>query len=196
VTIFLAEKELDVPLQEVGHGFGLSAEYLRFNPEGVVPMLLLDDGTRVFEAMAICRFFEVSRPEPPLFGRSPREAALIDMWERRAYEGAMIGTSEVFRNSHPAFESRGLAVGREPVAQIPDLVERGKGRLRRFADSVDQQLSRSRFAAGDEFSVADITALCGLDFAAVLGLNMLESRPNLARWHVDVSQRPSARLQW
>ncbi len=194
--MFLAEKGLDVDSEDVGDGFGLNAEFLRENPEGIVPLLLLDDGTRVFEAMAICRFFELHKPDSPLLGRNPREAALIDMWERWAYEGAMIGTSEVFRNSHPAFRDRGLAVGSEPVPQIPELIERGKGRLQRFADRLDRQLSGSEFAAGDAFSAADITALCGLDFAKVLGLDLMQTRPGLARWHAQMSQRRSAQLPW
>ncbi|MDP7546366.1 MAG: glutathione binding-like protein [Alphaproteobacteria bacterium] len=53
-------------------------------------------------------------------------------------------------------------------------------------------MAEREFIAGDRYSMADINALCGVDFARVIGLKVGDDRPNLARWHAAVSARPSA----
>ena len=115
------------------------------------------------------------------------------MWERRACDEALTGAAEVFRNSHPVFVDRGLQGSLEPVPQIPALVERGKGRVRRFYRKFEDQLTDNQFVAGDRFTVADITTLCSVDFAKFVGLEMPQDYPSVARWHQEVSARPAAR---
>ena len=85
VRIFLAEKGIEVPTVQVDIGKGESRKspYIEKNPLGGLPMLELDDGTCIAESVAICRYFEETVPEPPLFGRSTIERALVEMWNRR-----------------------------------------------------------------------------------------------------------------
>ena len=142
--------------------------------------------------MAICRYLEDAYPAPPLFGVDRKDRALVDMWERRAENEGFNGVAEVFRNSTPAFAGRGLPGFEEPIEQIPALIERGKKRLALFYARIEHQLADNRFIAGPRFSVADITALCIVDFAtkgAKVGLP--ESHVNARRWHAEVSARPS-----
>jgi glutathione S-transferase len=61
-------------------GENKSADYLSKNPMGTMPLLELDDGTLLAESVAICRYIEELHPEPPLFGATPIERALIEMW--------------------------------------------------------------------------------------------------------------------
>ncbi len=193
VRMFLVEKGLDVPLEEVGDGMRLKPEFVaRFDPYATTPTLELDDGTCIGEAMAICRYFEDLHPEPRLMGRDAREKAIVEMWERRAYEGAMFAISEMLRNTHPAFAQRGLPGTAEPIEQVASMVERGRGRLRRFSASADKQLAKSRFMGGDSFSVADITAFCALDFLGrVLEAAIAPEHASLKRWFGEVAKRPS-----
>jgi glutathione S-transferase len=194
VRMFLSEKGLDVPLEEVGEGMRLKADFVaRFDPYATTPTLELDDGTCIGEAMAICRYFEDLHPEPRLMGRDAKDKAVVEMWERRAYEGAMFALSEIIRNTHPAFAERGLPGTAEPIEQVASMVERGRGRLRRFSASADQQLAKSRFLAGDAFSVADITAFCALDsLVRLLETPIAAEHTNLRRWFGDVEKRRSA----
>ena len=194
VRMFVLEKHLDLPAIEevIGDRLRLQSSYTDVWPHAMVPMLELDDGTRIGEAMAICRYFEDEYPDPPLMGRDGREKGTIEMWERRAYDEGMIGTAEVFRNSHPEFVDRGLPGTLEPVPQIAALTERGKGRVARFYRKFEDQLQNNRFVAGDAFSVADITTLCSMDFARFNGLEIPPECPAVARWHAEVSARPSA----
>jgi glutathione S-transferase len=195
VRMFLAEKGIEVPLEEVGAAkAALKLDYVaRFEPYATVPMLELDDGTCIGEAMAICRYFEDLRPEPPLMGREAKEKAIVEMWERRSYESGMHGLSETLRNTHPAFVDRGLPGTSEAVKQIPEIAERGKGRLARFYKSFDEQLGRNRFVAGAEFTVADITAFCIVDFLKRTDFAFPAERAHLARWYGEVGKRPSAK---
>ena len=202
VRMFILEKGMDLPeIEEVGATaeqlvpggqFGLSDNYVKIWPHALVPMLETN-GFRIGEAMAICRFIEDERPEPNLMGRDGREKACIEMWERLAYDEAMVGATEAFRNAHAAFIDRALPGSLEPVPQIPALVERGRGRVSRFYRKFDEQLKQNRFVAGDRFTVADITALCSVDFGKIVGIPVPQECPSLARWHEEVSARPAAK---
>ena len=129
VLIYLAEKGIELEVVEAGEGAHLTDGYLARYDGRIVPMLELDDGTQIGEAMAICRYLEDGYPAPPLFGVNRRDRALVEMWERRAELEAFAGLAEVFRNSTPAFAGRGLPGFEEPIEQIPALIERGKKRL-------------------------------------------------------------------
>ena len=193
VRMYLAEKGLSVPTEDAGDGPQLSATYKAKYPFAMVPMLELDDGTQIGEAMAICRYFETLHPTPALMGTDAKEKALVEMWERRAYDEGLIGAAEVFRNSHPAFKDRSIPGYADPVPQVQALEMRGRQRLRRFFEMFDRQFANNQFVAGDHISVADITALCAIDFAknrAETGIP--ENHGNVRRWHLAVSTRPSA----
>jgi glutathione S-transferase len=194
VRMFVLEKGLDLPAidEVIGDRLRLVPGYIETWPHAMVPMLELEDGTRIGEAMAVCRYFEDTHPNPNLMGKDGKEKGTIEMWERRAYDEGMIGTAEVFRNSHPEFVDRGLPGRVDPVPQIPDLIERGKGRVGRFYEKFDAQLRSHRYVAGDRFTVADITTLCSIDFAKVNKLDIPEDCPSVSRWYEDVSNRPTA----
>src|SRR6202158_4006414 len=112
--VFLAEKGIKVPLQQVDLGAleHMSAAYAAINPLKRVPALVLDDGTVITESIAICRYFEALQPDPPLFGRTALEIARIEMWNRRLELHLLFPVSHVFRHSHPAMKE--LAVPQGP----------------------------------------------------------------------------------
>jgi glutathione S-transferase len=195
VRIFLAEKGLTVPIEEAGYPDKpiLRPDFLAKHPHRRVPLLVLDDGAEIGEAMAICRYFETLHPEPPLMGRDARDRALVEMWERLAEQEGLLAASEYFRNGRKSFAGRGVAGAPGTVDQIPALVERGKQRLMWFYDKLDRQLAENPFVAGPRYSVADITALCTIDFAILVSLGIPAACPHVARWHAEVSARPSAR---
>jgi glutathione S-transferase len=193
VKIFLAEKGIDVPTEDVGvpgKAF-LKPEFLETHAHRRVPLLQLDDGSYIAEAMAICRFFEALHPEPPLMGTSAQEIAVIDMWERLADWEGMQAISEYYRNSKGSFTDRSLAGYSKTLGQIPELIERGQARLELFYEKFEAQLADNEYVAGDSFSVADITTLCTIDFAAFSKLGIPDNCQNLQRWYALVSKRPS-----
>lgn len=196
VRMYLAEKGLEVPTEQVAgpRDMDLNVDYLEKSMHRTVPMLELDGGTQIVEAMAICRYFEALHNEPPfLFGRDAAERAQVEMWERQAEFQGLGAGGEYFRNSHPAFAGRALPGYPEPTAQIPELAERGRYRFNHFLHKLDARLADVEFIAGENFSVADITAYCGLDFVKKFRLTIPPECRHVQRWFEQVSLRPSAK---
>jgi glutathione S-transferase len=186
VRIFLAEKGISVPIEKVDLGAleHRSPEFTALNPMQRVPVLVLDDESVITESMAICRYFEGLRPEPPLFGRGAKEEALVEMWNRRVELNLYGAVSAVFRHLHPSMK--------ELEEQVPEWGEANKPRALEFLAFLDAQLRDRLFIAGDHYTVADITGLVAVDFMRPAKLTIPEELTSLGRWHAQVSARPSA----
>ena len=187
VRIFLAEKEITIPSEQVDLGSlqQRSEAYTAINPMQRVPALVLDDGTVITESIAICRYFEALQPDPPLFGRGALETALVEMWNRRAELHLFLPVSNVFRHLHPA-------MAQMEVPQVPEWGEANKPRAMAFLQLLDGELKDRAFVAGAHYSVADITTMVAFDFMRVSKLAVPDTLQNLKRWHQAVSARPSA----
>jgi glutathione S-transferase len=188
VRIFLAEKGIEVPYEELDlmQGALKTPEFTKLNRFQRVPVLILDDGTAIAETMAICRYFEETKPEPALLGKGAKQRALIEMWNRRMELGLLFSVAQAFRHLHPA------AAPLE-VPQVAAWGEANKPRALEILQFMDEELGKHRFVADDAYSVADVTALVAVDFARVARIQRPESLKNLARWHEEVSARPSAK---
>jgi len=193
VRIFIAEKGLDIPAEEIDLGTRaqLGNEYLQVNPLGEAPVLITDDGHTLTESTAICHYLEGQHPEPNLLGVTPLEKAQIMMWDRRIELHGFAAVAEAFRNSSPRFVDRSVT-GTENYPQIPALVERGTARSVTAFENLNTRLGETEYVAGDRFTLADITAfvLCG--FARWIKQGPADSHSNTQRWLSAVSARPSA----
>jgi glutathione S-transferase len=187
VRIYLAEKRIEVPSVQVDitKAENRTPPYLAKNPLGGLPFLELDDGTVIAESVAICRYFEALHPEPPLFGTDAVDQARVEMWQRRMELEIFRNVSGCFQNTHAFFEGR--------VEQVPAYGEVCRAAGRRRLAWLDEDLGARPFIAGDRYSVADITALCAIDFGRVVDIRIAPEQKNLARWHEAVSSRPSAK---
>jgi glutathione S-transferase len=193
VRIFLAEKGIEIESVQVDLGAGeqFSEAFRKLNPDCVVPVLELDDGSCLSEVIAICDYLERQYPEPPLFGRNDVEHATVLMWNTKIEQQGLLGMMDAFRNSVKGLAGRALT-GPESYEQIPELAERGRKRVLQFFRRLDGQLEGREFVCGDFFSVADITALAVVDFAARGKIPVPEDAANLKRWYAAISARPSA----
>ena len=193
VRIFLAEKDLKIPLVAVdlGKGEQHSEAYRKINPRRVVPTLVLEDGTAIGEVPAIMRYLDEAFPEQPLLGATPKDKGLIAMWERRAKLEGFAAVMDGVRNKIPGLKSRAIA-GPHDYEQIPALVERSKLRVKNFFADLDERLAEVPFVAGAHYSAADITALVTVDFAKALELSVAGYQAALVRWYEAVSGRTSA----
>ncbi|MGQ0530301.1 MAG: glutathione S-transferase family protein [Panacagrimonas sp.] len=194
VRIFLAEKGVTLETVQVDlmNGENLKPDFLRISPRGTVPVLLLDDGTCIDETVPICRYIEELYPDPPLMGTDARSRALIATRVRHIEWDGFLPGAEAFRNASPAFADRGIP-GVTGVPAIPELAKRGRAGLSRFFGRLEAMLTDSDFIAGDQFSIADITGLCVVDFARWVKLGVPESHTHTRRWYEQVSSRPSAK---
>jgi glutathione S-transferase len=188
VRIFLAEKGITVATEQVDLGKlqQRTEAYTAINPMQRVPALVLDDGTVIAESIAICRYFEALAPDPPLFGRGALDSALVEMWNRRAELHLFLPVSSIFQHLHPA-----MKIMVDP--QVPAWGEANKPRVTAFLQFLDGELGNRPYVAGEDFTVADITALVAMDFMRVSKLAVPDNLANVQRWHKTVSARPSAR---
>ena len=187
VRIFLAEKGISVPVEQVDivSAQNRSAEFRAKNAMGTLPVLELDDGTTIAESVAICRYFEELQPEPPLLGTDAKDRALVEMWQRRMEYEVFLPITQVFRNGHAFFKGR--------IPQVPEYGEVCRKHAEQRLEWLDGVLADRPFVAGERYTVADITALCAIDFGRVSNIRVTPEQPNLARWHAAVSSRPSAK---
>lgn len=188
VRIFLAEKGIDIPKQEVDLGAleQRGEKYTAINPMQRVPALELDDGTVISESMAICLYFEKLHPEPNLFGRDALECAMVEMWNRRLELHFYGPVSQSFRHTSPGMAAR------EKV-QVAEWGNVCRDQAVDFLNFLESELGKREYVAGNRFTVADINALCTVDFMRVIKLALTPEMKNLTRWHAAVSARPSAK---
>jgi len=193
--IFIAEKGLDIETIEIDLGTGeqFGDAFRRLNPRCTVPVLELDDGTTITENIGIATYLEAAYPAPPLMGTTHQEKALIATWNARIEFEGLLPIADAFRNRTKGMKDHAIT-GPTKYAQIPALAERGLERAREFFGTLDQRLATSTFIAGEVYSLADITALCIVDFAAWVKVAIGEDQINLERWHDAVSARPSSQL--
>jgi glutathione S-transferase len=188
VRIFLAEKgvaydTIEVSIASAQHQ---SPEFRKKNPLSLLPVLELADGKILRESMAICRYIEELHPEPNLFGNDAWERAQVEQWNRHAELELLFPIAQVFRNTHAFWNGR--------IKQAPEfgaiMREVVAGRI----DWLEGELAGREYLAGPRFTVADITALCAIDFGKISNLRInADTHPGMAAWHARVSARPSAR---
>ena len=187
VRIFLAEKGVEVPIVQVdiAAAENRGKAFLQKNPLGGVPVLELDDGRYLSESVAICRYFEGIHPDPPLMGIDPTDAAVVEMWNLRMDLELMKNMTGPFRHTHDFFKGR--------IPQVPAWGEVCREGAVANLVWLDRELSDRPFIAGERFTIADITALCAIDFGAVSGIKIAPEQTHLQRWYEAVASRPSAR---
>jgi len=186
VRIFLAEKGVEVPVEQVDIASAANRkdDFLAKNPMAGVPVLQLDDGRYLSESVAICRYFEGLYPDPPLMGVDATDAAFVEMWNRRMELEVMSNITAPFRHTHDFFKGR--------IRQVPAWGEACREQAAERLAWLDGELADREFIAGDRYTIADITALCAIDFGRVSRIKIGPDQKNLQRWHEAVSARPSA----
>ena len=188
VRIFLAEKgvaydTIEVSIAAAAHQ---TVDFKKKNPLQVLPVLELEDGKILRESMAICRYLEELHPEPNLMGSTPWERAVVEQWNRHAELELLLPIAQVFRNTSKFW------VGR--IKQSPDFAEVMRELVLGRFEWLNYELANREYFAGDRFTVADITALCAIDFGKVSNLRLDAAiHPHLVAWHARVSARASTK---
>ena len=196
VRVYLAEKGLELPTEQlnVREDEQFAEPFTSMNPFHCVPFLALDDGTVIAESMSICSYLEELHPEPPLFGRTAAERAVIDMWMRRFELDAFIPLLHALRNHLPNFAGKVVPGTRTDLPQSEAMVGRGKAMAGVLFDRAEPHMAKNDFVAGPDFSVADITGFFTLRMAYALEMDIGASWPATHAWFQKVSARPAFQL--
>ncbi|MEL7100070.1 MAG: glutathione S-transferase family protein [Pseudomonadota bacterium] len=189
----IAEKGLDIDTRQIDLRAGeqLGEAFRAINPRCTVPVLVTDDGTTLTENIAIAAYLEDIQPDPPLFGTSHTDRALVFQWNAIAEAQGGMAMAEALRNGSPAMAGRALP-GPLNLDQIPELAVRGRKRIEAFKGMMDAHLADRDWIALDQFSYADLTTFVFLDYLRVIKMGIDEAHPNLAAFMERVRERPSA----
>ena len=188
VRWFMAEKGIDdieVVTLSLMKGDQRQPDYVAKTGLPLAPVLELDNGTCIGESLAICRYLESRYPEPNLFGRTPEETAIIEMWTRRAELMVAHPLMTGVRHTHPAMAAL--------EAQDPALGERSLAAGLQGLAVLDQRLGESEWLGGERLTIADIIGFVGLDFGRMIKLQTPPTLTHVARWAQAMRDRPAAK---
>lgn len=183
----MAEKgieDIEIVPVDIFRGEHRNPDYLAHAGVAHVPALELDDGTTITESVAICRYLESGYPEPNLFGRDAREAAVIEMWTRRAEMQLATPLMQAVRHGHPALAAL--------EQQVPEVAAWCRSAAERTLPLFERRLGETRFIASDRLTIADIVAFTGIDFARMIKFRPAGNLVHVARWAEAMRQRPAA----
>ena len=189
VRIALAEKgatdKVEFVSVDVMNGEHRTDAFKAINPDASVPCAQLDDGTYISQVTEITEYIDGTFEGPSLFGKTPKDRAVIHMMNRRAENGLVDAVGAYFH-----FATDGLGPELETY-QNSDWGLRQREVATQTMAYLDRVLSTSDFLAGDQFSMADITAFAGLAFADFAKVDIPENLHNLIKWRAQMAQRPS-----
>lgn len=181
-----AELGLTFERIDVGGAFGKNNEapYLAMNPNGLVPTLEEDDGFILWESNAIVRYlgarYGAGTLEPSDLRVRSRAHSWMD-WQLSTANPAIV----------PVFW--GL-VRTPPEKRDPKSIEDGRQKSAAALKIMDDQLAKTRFIAGDEFSYGDIP----IGPFAYRYFRLVPDHPpmpNVERWYAEISTRPAFKEQ-
>ena len=187
VAMFIAERGIDLPVQEVDimAGENLGDDFRKLNPSAQSPCLQLDDGSVIAEVTVICSYLDEVTDGPSLIGATPEERAETRMWNRRFDTRILEPMTLAFRSA----EAIGLFKGRYRV--IPHAADDLKATVQDSWAWLEPQMAGKTFVCGDRFTLADIQLFAFADFGALIGQGIPESLSNLQAWFKRVTERPS-----
>lgn len=162
-------------------------EFLALNPAGDVPVLIEADGRVVAEPGVIEEYLEEAYPERPLlFGDVFQRAEirrLVAWFDIKFYR-------EVTVNLVDEKVGKRLTGQGQPNSQA---IKAGYANIHYHLDYIGYLMDRRRYLAGDEFSLADITAAAHLSSLDYLGDVPWDKHQSARDWYARVKSRPSFR---
>jgi glutathione S-transferase len=185
VRLVLAEKKIEVELVEERY-WEQSQDFLRRNPAGKVPVLKLDNRT-LSESQAICEFLDETWPEPRLMPRDAEgryEVRRLCAWFDDKFHDEV--TSKLL---YERVNKKVMGLG------YPDSknVKFGASRIKYHLDYLGWLLDQRRWIAGDQMTLADLSAaahLSALDYISDVDWNRSQ---NVRDWYAKIKSRPSFR---
>jgi glutathione S-transferase len=188
VRWFMAEKgvdDIEIVNLDVFKGEHRAPSYIKKAGLPNVPALEIDDETTITESVAICRYLESVYPEPNMFGRDPKEAAVIEMWTRRCEMMLATPLMLAVRHSHPAMAAL--------EKQNPEIAESNKASAERVLKFFDRRLAESAYIAADRITMADILAATAIDFSRMARFAIPEAFEHVRHWYEGMQARPAAK---
>lgn len=183
VRIVMSEKKILFVLREE-EPWNLSQECYKLNPAGELPIFVYD-GHVLCGNTAICEFLEETSKDNKLLPSTPKERAevrrLTEWFDVKFYR-------DVYRNVVYEKVHKRFASGQAPDSRI---LKTGYNNLAFHMEYIDWLTERTNYLAGDDFSMADISAAANLSILDYLGDVPWEGYKNAKLWYSKIKSRPS-----
>ena len=186
VRLTLGEKKLEFDL-EVEKTWERRPEFLALNPTGKVPVMVEEDGAVYADSVSICEYLDESVPEPPLIGRQPaaraevrRLVAWFDHKFNREVTENLVGEKVM---------KRFLGLG----APDSKAIRAGHNNIHTHLSYISYLIERRKWLAGNELTLADISAAAHLSCVDYLGDVPWEDHLPAKDWYARIKSRPSFR---
>jgi glutathione S-transferase len=188
VRMFIAEKGLDIPMEEIDirGGVNRQAEFLKVNPKGQSPALVTDSGEVITEITVICEYLEDLHPTPSLIGTTAEERGETRMWTRRIDLGICEPAANGFRYGE------GLKMFESRMRCLPEASDGLKAVAQDNLAWLDEQMAGKTWVCGDRFSMADILLFAFVNFFGNVGQPLNPDFKNIGAWMERAKARPSA----
>ena len=191
VALFLKETGINVPTVQlnVRDGDQFKEPYNSLNPFHCVPFLELGNGIVISESLAICRYLEESNNASiKLFGTTPQERAIIEMWNRRLEIDGYLPLMNGIRNKFDRYKGKVLSGTRNDLPQFPAIAEWGVESCRILFQRLNSHLQTTTNVAGGTFSIADITGYEVVQRAIAIEMNFDEFK-EIRAWYEKLERR-------
>ena len=191
VAFFLKETGIKVPIVQlnVRDGDQFEEPFNSLNPFHCIPFLELEDGITISESVAICRFLEeTNNASKKLFGKNPKERAIVEMWNRRLEIDGYIPLINGVRNKFERYEGKVLPGTRNDLPQVPAIAKRGIESCRILFNRLNAHLNTTPYVAGEALSIADITGYEVVQLAITLEMK-LDEFGKINAWYEKLDTR-------
>lgn len=180
VRIALAEKKIDYALVEASP-WADDTPVPEWNPLGKVPVLVLDDGTPVYDSRVIVEYLDSVSPVSRLIPEPARQRIAVKRWEALA-DGVCDAASLVV-----------LELRRAQRLQSKDWIARQRDKVARGIAELSRELGDRAWCCGDGYTLADIAAGCALGYLDLRhpDIDWRDAYPNLARHAEKLGKRTS-----
>lgn len=187
VRMALAEKnamgDVEFIAVDVMGGEHRSDSFRAKNPDAAVPCAELECGEHISRCTAITEYIDGAYEGPSLIGDTPRQRAITQMMNLRMEEGLVDAVGAYF---HHATDGLGPELETD---QLPEWGQRQKERALHTMRYLDDVLADQPYVAGDQFTMADITAYAGMGFAEFAKIEMPAGLDNLDAWQKRIAAR-------
>jgi glutathione S-transferase len=180
VRIVLAEKKVEYQLVEASP-YEPGNPVHAWNPLGKLPVLILDDGTQLFDSRVIVEYIDLVSPVSRLIPEPARQRIAVKKWEALA-DGVNDATATIV-----------LERKRPANLQSDEWIARQRRKADEGAAEFARELGDRAWCYGESFSLADIAVGCALGYLD-LRLRELDWRdlyPNLAKLAEKLGKRAS-----
>jgi len=186
IRIVLSEKKITAslavePIWERRH------EFLSINPAGTVPVFIEDDGTTISTSQAIAEYLEETSKEPALiFGTALQRAEIRRLCN---WFDVKFNTEVTEYLLGEKIMKRFLGLG-EPSSET---IRAGYANIDTHLGYIEYLAEQRAWLAGENFSLADITAASHISCIDYLGDIAWEDYQQAKQWYARIKSRPSFR---